>query len=150
MKQAESVYATERTFLRSCLESVPTGSLLRQFQLRGAAAARGPATLVQLKQNLLQAALAVTQYPEARRQLCGAANAAADLAWESDLPMLVFPCLFEERARQIQNRFAFEEMVTAADALADSAQTESSIPASATEMFNRLNPFHSGLSEMTV
>lgn len=62
--------------------------------------------LHQLKRRLLREALEVA--PETRffKRLCGAANQAADLAWTTSHPLLVFPCLFEEQVQQLHHDFA--------------------------------------------
>jgi hypothetical protein len=38
------------------------------------------------------------------KPLCGAANQAAELAWDSPYPLLVFPCLFEELAQALHDQ----------------------------------------------
>ena len=58
-----------------------------------------PIELHQLKQRLLRVALREAPDAIICKRLCGAANQAADLAWSTAQPLLVFPCLFEELAR---------------------------------------------------
>ncbi|HNQ73687.1 MAG TPA: hypothetical protein PKN95_08800 [Verrucomicrobiota bacterium] len=52
--------------------------------------------LYQLKRRLLRSALATAPQPEKLKSFCRAADQAAELAWKTDSPLLVFPCLFEE------------------------------------------------------
>jgi hypothetical protein len=58
--------------------------------------------LHQLKLKLLKSALETTSNARLFKRLCGAANQAADLAWATSSPLLVFPCLFEEMAEDIR------------------------------------------------
>jgi len=95
------MFEAERIFLRSCLETAPHGGSLRPFAVRHTLPAPKPAPLHLLKQKLLHAELATTGEPRALQQLCGAANAAAELVWNTDCPLLLFPCLFEELAAAI-------------------------------------------------
>ena len=95
-------------FVRSCLESAPGNATAESRPFRSAGASRSPVRLHLLKQKMLRAALQQTTPPRIHKQLCGAANAAAELAWDTAFPLLSFPCLFEERARAIFNRFAHE------------------------------------------
>jgi hypothetical protein len=55
--------------------------------------------LERLKNRLLVERLAETPEPEFNGQLRRAANDAAALAWVTAVPLLVFPALFEEKAR---------------------------------------------------
>jgi hypothetical protein len=55
--------------------------------------------LERLKNRLLVERLAETSEPEFNGQLRRAANDAAALAWVTAVPLLVFPELFEEKAR---------------------------------------------------
>lgn len=94
-------FEAERLFLRSCLETAPSGGNLRTFAARrGGASARTP-QLHMLKQRLLHAAMKEPAPPQMLRQLCGAANAAAEMVWNTECPLLLFPCLFEELAAAI-------------------------------------------------
>ena len=38
------------------------------------------------------------------KPICGAANQATGLAWESPYPLLVFPCLFEEMVQSVREQ----------------------------------------------
>jgi hypothetical protein len=86
-------------FYRMCLESAPRPD---QWHTDPRPPARRPggraqSQLYQLKRKLLRIALEEAD-GEARlfKQICGAANQAAELAWTVSCPLLVFPCLFEE------------------------------------------------------
>lgn len=72
--------------------------------LRRPSAAAAPirtSPLQELKLRLLRPLLAVTSDPDLCRRLCGAANQAAEQAWETPHPLLFFPCLFEEMTAAI-------------------------------------------------
>jgi hypothetical protein len=113
MNRTSSIFNAERIFLRSCLESAPQGVPVRNLNLWSAAQPqpRMPARLHVLKQKLLQAALEQTALPHVQRQLCGAANLAAEIAWDTASPLLLFPCLFEEMAANILRRFILDEPI---------------------------------------
>ncbi len=64
------------------------------------------AHLPQLKMRLLRKLLEAGGTPDSARPLRQAANAAEALAWETPYPLLVFPCLFEEKVGGIQARGA--------------------------------------------
>lgn len=65
--------------------------------------ASGPSLtqLHQLKRKLLRAVLEAAPGPALYKRLCGAANQAAGLAWETAHPVLVFACLFEELVQEV-------------------------------------------------
>jgi hypothetical protein len=65
--------------------------------------------LHQLKRKLLRSAL--EEAPEAGlfKRLCGIANSCAESAWATSCPLLVFPCLFQEAAREICEQFQEEQ-----------------------------------------
>ena len=106
MNQTNLINATEQLFIRSCLETAPDGGYFGRAAIRGAGVRRGSMRLHQLKQKLLQAALAATGQPQAHKQLCGSANTAAELVWDTEFPLLLYPCLFEELAHGVRERFA--------------------------------------------
>jgi hypothetical protein len=54
-----------------------------------------------LKQRLLHAALEGVNEAGLGKRICGAANQAAELAWNTACPLLVFPCLFEDLAERV-------------------------------------------------
>jgi hypothetical protein len=62
--------------------------------------ARQDTELERLKNRLLQERLEGILAPRLRRSLLSAANDAAALAWVTPYPLLVFPALFEEKARR--------------------------------------------------
>jgi hypothetical protein len=67
--------------------------------------------LERLKNRLLQERLAVTADPELNAPLRRAANEAAALAWITAAPLLVFPALFEEKARTALLQAARQEYI---------------------------------------
>ena len=89
---------TAQLFFRSCLETSPTSSQPRPFSLshRVPVPNRAQTQLHQLKRQLLRAVLEQAPAGPLYKRLCGAANQAAELAWSTAQPVLVFPCLFEE------------------------------------------------------
>ena len=93
----------ERLLYRSFLESSPphTG-MPRKLPVSETSFRRhGHIDLHQLKLNLLQSAFETTSNARLYERLCGAANRAAELAWATPYPLLVFPCLFEEMVEEI-------------------------------------------------
>jgi hypothetical protein len=93
-----------RLFFRSCVESSPmsvgshVGADLPAPRLGDGAHLQ----LHQLKRTLLQSVLEETSDAALLKRLCGAANEAAELAWATSQPLLVFPCLFEELVEQVR------------------------------------------------
>jgi hypothetical protein len=67
--------------------------------------------LERLKNRLLREWLAVTAEPELNAPLRRAANEAAALAWINAVPLLVFPALFEEKARTALLQAARQEYI---------------------------------------
>jgi hypothetical protein len=67
--------------------------------------------LERLKNRLLRERLAVTAEPELNVPLRRAANEAAALAWITAVPLLVFPALFEEKARTALLQAARQEYI---------------------------------------
>jgi hypothetical protein len=63
---------------------------------------QAPAPLHQLKRRMLHAMLEPASNGQMFKRLCGASNNAEQLAWETDYPLLLFPCLFEELAEEIR------------------------------------------------
>jgi hypothetical protein len=103
---AMRVHYRDRLFARSLLESSPAGreAIRWSFSTTTRASNRADSQLHQLKQRLLQARLAQTSAEVWFKPICGAANRAAELAWESACPLLVFPCLFEELVQTVQEQ----------------------------------------------
>ena len=100
-----SAYPIE-LIVRTSLESLPTrgthgsGSYSHTFQATGTA----EVPLHLLKRRLLLTALEQTPDAGLFKRLCGAANQAADLAWETNAPVLNFPTFFEDLVRSIQTQ----------------------------------------------
>jgi hypothetical protein len=67
--------------------------------------------LERLKSRLLREELARTINPELNLCLRRAANEAAALAWVTHVPLLVFPVLFEEKARGAFARLARQQEI---------------------------------------
>jgi hypothetical protein len=96
-----------RLFFRSCVESSPSSvesspTVALPPKRRGDGA---HLQLHQLKRTLLQSALEETCDAGLLKRLCGAANEAAELAWATSQPLLVFPCLFEELMERVRAEF---------------------------------------------
>jgi hypothetical protein len=97
----------ERLFYRSCLKSSPyaVDPTRRSFSLPIHPDSRIQSQLHQLKQKLLHSALEETSEPGLFKRICGAANQAAEQAWNTSCPLLVFPCLFEDLVRIVCEQF---------------------------------------------
>jgi hypothetical protein len=90
-------------FWRACLEtSVSKGPV--SFLARAKPTRANSMELHQLKRRLLRAVLEATPDIVLYKRFCAAANQAADLAWSTAHPLLVFPCLFEELAHQVRQQ----------------------------------------------
>ncbi len=102
----------ELLFFRSFLESAPAPIESRPFSTFGAArpSSRTHSQLHQLKRKLLRAALEETPEIGLFKRLCGAANQAAELAWATSQPLLVYPCLFDEMITAVRERFQQEQI----------------------------------------
>jgi len=98
MQTQSRVSYLERLFTRSCLETSVVIDRMPRFMPAAGRSSRDRThtQLHQLKRQLLRAALEATPQAHLFKRLCGAANQAADQAWETNAPLLVFPCLFEE------------------------------------------------------
>jgi hypothetical protein len=97
----------ERVFFRSCLESSPASVAPRRpvFSAASRTGDRVHSRLHQLKQKLLHAALEEAGETGLFKRICGAANQAAELAWDTSCPLLVFPCLFEDLVQSAREQF---------------------------------------------
>jgi hypothetical protein len=62
-----------------------------------------------MKHRLLLSVLNETEGPVAHAQLIQAAEEAVELAWAYGFPLLVFPCLFEERTSEATERIRQQE-----------------------------------------
>jgi hypothetical protein len=109
MNNASMIHDSERLFVRSCLETAPEGRPAGRQNLGASGSRHGSARLHLLKQKLLHAAMAHTTDPRIHKQLCGAANTAAELVWNTPNPLLLYPCLFEEMAQAILDRASLEQ-----------------------------------------
>ncbi len=107
----------ERMFSRSCLESSPASLAPRRvtFTLPVRAGDRTHSHLHQLKQRLLHAVLEETGEVGLFKRICGAANQAAELAWDTPCPLLVFPCLFEDLVQIAREQFQTEDQIEVAE-----------------------------------
>jgi hypothetical protein len=96
-----------RLFFRSCVESSPSSAVSSAGA--GSTARRlgngAHLQLHELKRTMLQSVLDETRDTGLLKRLCGAANEAAELAWATSQPLLVFPCLFEEMAEQVRGEY---------------------------------------------
>lgn len=115
MNGPAQIHYRELLFFRSCLESSPARVEPRPSSTLGATrpSDRTHSQLHQLKRKLLRVALEET--PETRffKRLCGAANQAAELAWATAHPLLVFPCLFDEMVKAVRKGFQQEQITEA-------------------------------------
>jgi hypothetical protein len=89
--------------VRTSLESMPIGGSHNHGAARLADRAFLPTgmPLQLLKRQMLVSALERTNDAGLFKRLCGAANQAANLAWETNAPALTFPTFFEELVRSI-------------------------------------------------
>ena len=106
MNCTKRIYYGNKSFLRSWLESSPAGVEPKPFSTFKTTRPtdRTHSRLHQLKRKLLRAALEETPETGSFKQLCGAANQAADLAWATSHPLLVFPHLFDEMVTAVRER----------------------------------------------
>lgn len=102
MKNRMATPDREQMFVRACLESAPGDNKLGTMTFGGASEDQGCTQLHHLKQKVLYAALRTTP-PAVHKRLCGAANAAAELAWDTEAPLVVFQQLFEEMTSSLRN-----------------------------------------------
>jgi len=112
MNSAARIHYLERIFFRSCLESTPTAITLGRFPpVETYGKGQTHPQLHQLKQKLLRVALEkTTNTVELFKQICGAANQAAELTWTTTYPCLVFPCPFKKMAQVVRTRFQQEQL----------------------------------------
>jgi hypothetical protein len=101
-----------KSFLRSWLESSPAGVEPKPFSTFKTTRPSDwtHSRLHQLKRKLLRAALEETPETGSFKQLCGTANQAADLAWATSHPFLVFPQLFDEMVTAVRERFQQDQI----------------------------------------
>jgi len=105
-------YYLNQSLVRSWLESSPARVEPKPFSaLRTAHPSdRTHAQLHQLKRKLLRVALEETPETGVFKRLCGAANQAAELAWATSNPLLVYPSLFDEMVLAVRGRFQQEQI----------------------------------------
>jgi hypothetical protein len=108
MNGAAQIHYRELLLFRSSLESSPVHVEPRPFSTFGAArlSSRTHSQLHQLKRKLLCAALEETPEIGLFKRLCGAANQAAELAWATSQPLLVYPCLFDEMVIAVREQMS--------------------------------------------
>ena len=113
MNCTKRIHYGHKSFLRSWLESSPAGLESKPFSTFKTTrpSDRTHSQLHQLKRKLLRAALEETPETGSFKQLCGAANQAADLAWATSHPLLVFPHLFDEMVKAVRDRFQQEQII---------------------------------------
>jgi hypothetical protein len=107
MKPTAQILYRDRLLSRSLLESSPRlfASKRAPFYSAHPAGGQTQSQLHQFKRKLLQDALAETSEAALFKPICGAANQAAEQAWDTSCPLLVFPCLFAELVRQVRGTF---------------------------------------------
>ena len=112
-------YYLNQSLVRSWLESSPARVEPKPFSALGTAhpSDRTHAQLHQLKRKLLRVALEETPETGLFKRLCGAANQAAELAWATSNPLLVYPSLFDEMVLVVRERFQQEQISDAQSSL---------------------------------
>ena len=112
MNHASRIYHINQSLFRSSLKMAPTGVEPKLFAPFRAPLpdSRTHSQLHQLKRKLLRAALGETPDTGLFKRLSGAANQAAELAWATSHPLLVFPHLFDEMVNAVRGRFQLEQM----------------------------------------
>jgi len=111
MSHTARIYYLNQALFRSGLESSPARVEPRPFSTLGTTrpSDRTHSQLHQLKRKLLCAALEETPETGSFKRLCGVANQAAELAWDTSYPLLVFPHLFDEMVKAVRERFQQEQ-----------------------------------------
>ena len=111
MNNTEQNNYLERVFSRSCLESSPRSAAPYHglFSPAIRSSSKTQSQLHQLKQTLLHNTLIGTMEIGLFKPICGAANQAAELAWNETHPLLVFPGLFEELVQIAREQFQQEQ-----------------------------------------
>ncbi len=112
-------YYVNQSLDRSWLESSPARVEPRPFSTLGTThpSDQAHSQLHQLKRKLLRVALEETPETGLFKRLCGAANQAAELAWATSNPLLVYPCLFDEMVLAVRERFQQEQISDAQSSL---------------------------------
>ena len=119
MSHTARICCLNQSLFRSRLESSPARVEPKPVLTLGAArpSDRAHSQLHQLKRKLLRAALEETPESVSFKELCGAANQAAEQAWATSYPLLVFPCLFDEMVKAVRERFQHEQISDAQSSL---------------------------------
>jgi len=119
MSHTSRSYYLNQPLFASWLESSPAPVEPRPFSIFGTRrpSDRTHSQLHQLKRKLLRAALEETPETGSFKRLCGAANQAAELAWATSHPLLVFPHLFEEMVIAVRERSQQEQISQAQSSL---------------------------------
>jgi len=113
MSHAPRNYYVNQSLDRSWLESSPARVEPRPFSTPFGVthpSDRAHSQLHQLKRKLLRVALEETPETGLFKRLCGAANQAAELAWATSNPLLVYPCLFDDMVLAVRERFQQEQI----------------------------------------
>jgi len=112
MSHTARIYYVNQSLVRSWLESSPARAEPKPFSAFEAPrpSSRTHSQLHQLKRKLLRLALEETPETGLFKRLCGAANQAAELAWATSNPLLVYPCLFDEMVMAVRERFEHEQI----------------------------------------
>ena len=113
-------YYVDESLVRSWLESSPARVEPKPFSAFEASrpSSRAHSQLHQLKRKLLRAELEATPETGLFKRLCRAANQAAELAWATCYPVLLYPCLFDEMLKAVRDRFQQEQISEARSSLA--------------------------------
>jgi len=112
MNHTARIYYVNQSLVRSSLESSPARVELKPFSTLGTTrpSSRAHSQLHQLKRQLLRTTLEETPETGLFKRLSGAANQAAELAWATSYPLLVFPHLFDEMVKAVRERFQQEQI----------------------------------------
>src|SRR6266481_3947936 len=112
MNGTAQIHYRDLPLFRFRLESSPPDVEPKLFAPFGATrpSDRTHAQLHQLKRKLLRVALEETPETGLFKRLCGAANQAAELAWATSNPLLVYPCLFDDMVLAVRERFQQEQI----------------------------------------
>ena len=120
MNYATRIYHVNQSFSRSHLESPPIDVEPKPFAPFRASRPndRTYSQLHQLKRKLLRTVLEETPETGSFKRLSRAANQAAELAWATSYPLLIYPCLFDEIVRMREELSQQEQIGDASSCLA--------------------------------
>ncbi len=111
MNNSTQIDYVERLFVRSCLERSPQPPGSHEwlpFQLLHSGSF-AQTQLYQLKNKLLHEALESPAEVLPPQKICGLANQAAKQSWEARFPVLVFPCIFEDKLQHAREEFLWKK-----------------------------------------